>query len=271
MSRPENAEAVNARPVGSLADGTDYYAPIGELIYDGDGRVLCHLCGRLMRIIGGTHVRVTHGWTFREYREAFHLPERAATCSRELSARLRDSAICRLVVDERFGRPPRSRDAQLRTPRWRSLAERRPELVGELSPRNENFDPTRVGAGSGQKAVVALRRVRARMAGSGRQPNVARQRLPGVRDQAPRAVSRASRRRAIARDPAAGPRRRARPRSATAILIRWRSERPRAGLSGGSAARARIAGRHRCRTGRGNRLPGVLGAASRRDVQCRAG
>ena len=98
--------------MGSLADGTEYYAPIGELIHDGDGRVLCHLCGRSMRIIGGTHLRVTHGWTIRQYREAFHLPERAATCSRELSGRLRDSAISRLVVEERFGHPPPpSRDA----------------------------------------------------------------------------------------------------------------------------------------------------------------
>src|SRR2546430_17533420 len=30
------------RPVGWLADGTPYYAPLGELVRDGDERVRCH-------------------------------------------------------------------------------------------------------------------------------------------------------------------------------------------------------------------------------------
>ena len=34
-----------ASPVGVLADGTPYYAPIGEVIVDGS-LVTCHLCGR---------------------------------------------------------------------------------------------------------------------------------------------------------------------------------------------------------------------------------
>jgi hypothetical protein len=33
------------RPVGHLEDGTPIYAPIGEMLQDGD-RVRCHLCGR---------------------------------------------------------------------------------------------------------------------------------------------------------------------------------------------------------------------------------
>jgi hypothetical protein len=46
-----------AYPVGALADGTPYYAPLGELVYDGEERVRCHLCGRFLRIVGGTHLR----------------------------------------------------------------------------------------------------------------------------------------------------------------------------------------------------------------------
>jgi len=46
MSRRGSRGAVELQPVGALTDGTAYYAPIGELVYDGDYRVLCHLCGR---------------------------------------------------------------------------------------------------------------------------------------------------------------------------------------------------------------------------------
>ena len=138
-------------PIGVLADGTEYYAPIGELVYDGEDRVRCHLCGRLMRMIGGTHLRVTHGWTIREYRETFHLPERMPTCSHELSDRYRESAEERVAIEERFGRPPThaAHAGPVRAPRWRSLAHMHPELVGELHPtRNADLDPETVSAGS---------------------------------------------------------------------------------------------------------------------------
>ena len=144
---------MGTQPAGVLADGTEYYAPIGELVYDGDDHVLCHLCGRAMRMVGGTHLRVGHGWTLKEYRETFHLPEHVPTCSHELSDRYREHAVERLDVVDGFGHPPRpargARPAVSR--RWRSLAELHPEFVAELSPRNEDFDPTIVGAGSGLK------------------------------------------------------------------------------------------------------------------------
>ena len=139
-----------AQPVGALADGTEYYAPIGELVYDGEDRVVCHLCGRAMRMVGGTHLRVGHGWTLEQYREAFHLPSHAPTCSHDLSDGYRERAVERLDAEDRFGRPPKPRQGPkpARSPRWRSLAERHPDLVAELSPRNEDFDPATVGAGS---------------------------------------------------------------------------------------------------------------------------
>ena len=84
------------RAVGRLPDGTAYYAPVGELVYAGEDRVQCHLCGRFMRKVGGPHLLVGHGWTLAQYREAFHLREHMPTCSRELSARYRASAASRV-------------------------------------------------------------------------------------------------------------------------------------------------------------------------------
>ena len=57
-------------PVGVLADGTPYYAPIGAVIVDGS-LVTCHLCGRALRSVTA-HLRA-HGWTKLAYCEAFGL------------------------------------------------------------------------------------------------------------------------------------------------------------------------------------------------------
>jgi hypothetical protein len=81
--------AVEVAPVGVLEDGTVFYAPLGEVLHDGDDRVCCHLCGRWLRQVGGTHLRVGHGWTLAEYREAFRLLQSTPTCARDLSAGLR--------------------------------------------------------------------------------------------------------------------------------------------------------------------------------------
>jgi len=57
-----------------LPDGTGYVGEIGVLAVDEDAdRVQCHLCGRWLRSIGGSHLRVRHGWTGEQYREAFGL------------------------------------------------------------------------------------------------------------------------------------------------------------------------------------------------------
>jgi hypothetical protein len=45
-------------PVGVLEDGTVFYAPLGEILRDGDELVCCHLCGRWLRMLGSTHLRV---------------------------------------------------------------------------------------------------------------------------------------------------------------------------------------------------------------------
>ena len=83
-------------PVGMLADGTPFYAPIGEVVVDGP-LVTCHLCGRALRSVTA-HLRV-HGWTKRAYCEAFGLERRQSLEGQE-TRKLRAAAFTsRLVFD----------------------------------------------------------------------------------------------------------------------------------------------------------------------------
>ena len=137
------------RPVGSLEDGTSYFAPLGELPYDpAADRVQCHLCGRWYRIIGSSHLYRVHGWTLDDYRDAFHLPMGTPTVSRGVSASLAAEAHRRRGTGElRTGWSPdmgagAAAVDRYRVPRWRSLAALRPELAAELHPtRNGDLDP----------------------------------------------------------------------------------------------------------------------------------
>jgi putative zinc ribbon protein len=141
-------------PVGVLEDGTVYYAPISELVRDGDDHVRCHLCGRWMRMVGGAHLR-WHGWKLDEYRDVFQLRQGVATCSRATSAILRRYAKARVEQDDRFGfqTPPVAPVSGVsRAPRWRSLARVRPSLLIELHPiRNGDLDPSALAASSHRK------------------------------------------------------------------------------------------------------------------------
>jgi rubrerythrin len=143
---------VDDRPtaLGELSDGTAFYAPLGEMLYDGDERVLCHLCGQWMKAVGGTHLR-WHGWTIDAYREAFQLPAHTPTYARDLSAKLRRVAKRRVGRDA-FGTPPPWPGATKPTPTWRSLERVRPELVPEMHPtRNGDFNRGELAAGSHRK------------------------------------------------------------------------------------------------------------------------
>ena len=145
--------AVDVAPVGVLEDGTVFYAPLGEVLHDGDDLVCCHLCGRWLRNVGGTHLRVGHGWTLAEYREAFRLLQSTPTCSRDLSARLRRHAQARLG-QKGFGTPPSDAGGSIRpVPAWRSLRRVRPDLAAELhESRNGELDGGAVAAASHRKA-----------------------------------------------------------------------------------------------------------------------
>ena len=83
-------------PIGMLADGTPYYAPIGEVAADGP-LVTCHLCGRALRSVTA-HLR-GHGWTKQAYCEAFGL-ERGQSLEGQETRKLRAAAFTsRLVFD----------------------------------------------------------------------------------------------------------------------------------------------------------------------------
>jgi ROS/MUCR transcriptional regulator protein len=86
-----------ARPVvGVLADGTPYYAPIGEIVSDGT-TVTCHLCGRSLKSVTA-HLRA-HGWTKAAYCETFGLERRQSLEGRETRKRRAASFTPRLIFD----------------------------------------------------------------------------------------------------------------------------------------------------------------------------
>src|ERR1700753_4480693 len=83
------------RPVaGVLADGTPYYAPIGEIVSDGT-TVTCHLCGRSLKSVSA-HLRV-HGWTKAAYCEVFGLERGQSLEGDQTSKRRAASFASRLI------------------------------------------------------------------------------------------------------------------------------------------------------------------------------
>jgi hypothetical protein len=83
-------------PIGALADGTLYFAPLAEVVVAGD-LVLCHLCGRWRRSVTA-HLRA-HGWTKEAYCEAFGL-ERGQSLEGAATRKLRATSFtARLVFD----------------------------------------------------------------------------------------------------------------------------------------------------------------------------
>ena len=138
-----------------LADGTRYVGELGKLAYDPDeDRVQCHLCGGWYQILGGAHLRRTHGWTLAEYRDAFQLPMRLPTCSHEFSQHQRTLATSLIARGGNFGKGTEgSPERHARARPWRSLTAAYPELVAELDPdRNEGLgDPAEIGAHSNRR------------------------------------------------------------------------------------------------------------------------
>jgi len=81
--------ARNRAAAGCLADGTEFYAPAGEVVTDGD-LIVCHLCGRWLRSVTA-HLRV-HRWTKAEYCAAFGL-ERSQSLEGAATRKLRAAAF----------------------------------------------------------------------------------------------------------------------------------------------------------------------------------
>src|ERR1700761_3171201 len=87
----------SVRPVaGVLADGTPYYAPMGEIVSDGT-TVTCHLCGRSLKSVSA-HLRV-HGWSKAAYCQAFGLERGQPLEGDQTSKRRAASFAPRLIFD----------------------------------------------------------------------------------------------------------------------------------------------------------------------------
>ena len=82
--------------IGVLADGTPFYAPIGEVLVAED-RVTCHLCGRSFRSVT-VHLRA-HGWTKERYCRTFGL-ERGQSLEGHETRKLRSAAFTARLIFE---------------------------------------------------------------------------------------------------------------------------------------------------------------------------
>ena len=81
---------------------TSPFAPVGELlVVDGGERVVCHLCGRALTMLGATHLR-QHGWTAALYREAFGLRRGASLCAPAMTERRRLLGLERYETNRRL-------------------------------------------------------------------------------------------------------------------------------------------------------------------------
>ena len=81
---------------GCLPDGTPFYAPVGEVVTDGD-LVVCHLCGRLLRSVTA-HLR-GHRWTKEQYCAAFGLEQRQSLEGSATRKRRSAAFSARLIFD----------------------------------------------------------------------------------------------------------------------------------------------------------------------------
>jgi hypothetical protein len=113
---------------------------------DGE-RVQCHLCGRWLKRVGGSHLLAAHGWTTAEYREAFRLNVTASTVGPVTRERMRETMFEQIDRGER--RYPLATPSGPPTPAaWRSLGALRPELLEEWHPtRNRELERSGVGPG----------------------------------------------------------------------------------------------------------------------------
>jgi hypothetical protein len=90
------SRAAGAAVLGNLPDGTPYYAPVGEVVADGD-LVRCHLCGSWRRSVTA-HLRA-HRWTKDAYCAAFGL-ERGQSLEGEATRKLRAASFSARLVFE---------------------------------------------------------------------------------------------------------------------------------------------------------------------------
>ena len=139
------------RPVGWLPTGDPFFAPIGEMRYDGD-RVQCHLCGRWLKMVGGSHLIAAHEMTVVEYRELFRLFGNMTTAAPRTSERKRQTMLEQIVTGQRDQSVLGEGSSPPTVARWRSVATLHPGLMAEWhEQRNGDLDPYSLGQHSHRK------------------------------------------------------------------------------------------------------------------------
>lgn len=95
--RVRQASVEPRAPLGHLADGTPYYAQMGELAFADDrSQVCCHLCGNWFRALAPSHLGCKHGWEHAHYKAEFGLTKSTALQVPELR-QLHRAVITRLL------------------------------------------------------------------------------------------------------------------------------------------------------------------------------
>jgi len=137
-------------PLGRLATGEAYYAPIGQMRRDQVG-VQCHLCGRWLKRVGGSHLVAAHGLTVSEYREMFHLNDNVSTNAPDVSTRQGESMLEQITFGQREP-AVKTRPGPATVSRWRSLPVLQPALASEIHPtRTADLDAFALGPYSGRR------------------------------------------------------------------------------------------------------------------------
>ena len=93
---PEPKAPARCAVAGCLPDGTPFYAPVGEVVTDGN-LVVCHLCGQPKRSVTA-HLR-GHGWTKQQYCAAFGL-EYGQSLEGSATRKLRSAAFTARLLFE---------------------------------------------------------------------------------------------------------------------------------------------------------------------------
>jgi len=159
------------RPLGTTSEGVAHFAPIGEVVADGDF-VLCHLCGRWLRSVTA-HLR-WHGWTKVSYCEAFGL-ERGQSLEGAATRKLRAASFsARLIFDPAVRAGSEQGQARARSgvlaqaaaaaARGRPLPEqrrRKARLAQARRPQSGSADANRARAAQHLASVAAAAAARA--------------------------------------------------------------------------------------------------------------
>jgi hypothetical protein len=160
--RPERPDhAVPAAPhehLWALPDGTGLHAPVGHLVFDGQMKVCCHLCGKWF-IALSARVRV-HGYTADAYREAMGLGVTTALVAPALSQRISEKRTAAYRTDDevrlRFATGHQMASDGRLTVRARGTLDRGPE-----PPQRVRVRAAALAAGPRDPGPAALRSPRA--------------------------------------------------------------------------------------------------------------